>query len=514
LCEDSRALTLDNELRLAGSDADPKYERLAEAIERAIVGGRLESGERLPAIRALSRQLDVSAATVVAAYTLLRDRGLVSGHVGRGTYVVPRVPPAPPASSRGPLLHPAFQPWRKRALFLSEARLRADHPDAIDCARGRPDSRLMPLGPLRRAWHEAIEGSGPEDLQYPVRDAPLPELVAHLIPRLERDGISGHAQQLVVATSAQQFVSLAIHAFVSASAAAEPLVVVEEPGHHSAMDALERAGCRLVGAAVDGEGVRPEALEAALSTGARMALFTPRAHSPTGASWTPRRRMELAAVLARFPDVFVVEDDHFGELAGAPCGSLLNDAAIGDRVLYVRSFSKAIAPDLRLAVGVCGERVVETIREAKYFADGWTSHIAQRVVARLLADPEVDAALEAARATYARRRSTLVAAVEAGIGGSGSSSGSTSGWCAPGRDGLHVWIGLPRGCDSSEVLARAAGLGVLAATGEPFFVKPGNGGAIRVNAGAARDAQARIAGEILGRAIRETAITASVPITV
>lgn len=494
----------ENDLQLAGADADPKYERLAQALERAIAGGRLRPGERLPAIRALSRRLDVSAATVVAAYGLLRDRGLVSGQVGRGTYVTGRESPREPGS---PPLHPLFQPWRKRALFMSESRLRVDHPHAIDCARGRPDSELMPVAAWRRAWHEAVDSSEAVDLQYPLRDEPEPELVAQILPRLERDGITGHAWQLVVGTSTQQFVSLALGGVRMASPTAEPCVVVEEPGHHSAMDAIERAGCRLLGAAIDGEGVLPEHLEAALSLGAGLVLLTPRAHSPTGASWTPRRRAELAAVLARFPDVMVMEDDHFGELAEARCGSLLDDPEVGDRVLHVRSFSKSLAPDLRVAVGVCGQRVVEMISEAKYFADGWTSHLAQRAVARLLADPEVDIALDEARTAYRRRRAAVTTAIEAGAGERGAR-------CAPGQDGLHVWVRLPRGCDSSEVVARAAALGVLAANGEPFFVRPGNGGAIRVNAGAAPDARATAAGEILARAIRETARSAAAPVTV
>lgn len=188
-------------------------------------------------------------------------------------------------------------------------------------------------------------------------------------------------------------------------------------------------------------------------------------------------------------------------------GSLLNEPGVGDRVLYVRSFSKALAPDLRLAAGVCGERIVAAVREAKYFADGWTSHITQRVVAHLLADPDVGRATSEMRVAYLRRRRSLVGAVQATLG-------PGEPWCFPGRDGLHCWIRLPRGCDSSEVLTRAAALGLLAATGEPFFVKPGNGGFVRVNSGGMGDHRAQLAGEILGRAIVETIRTAGSVITV
>ncbi|MBO0703538.1 MAG: PLP-dependent aminotransferase family protein, partial [Candidatus Dormibacteraeota bacterium] len=478
------------------------------AIQRAIVTGELGAEGRLPPVRTLAGQLNVSTATVAAAYALLRSRGLAGGHVGRGTFVsTPDRQVRGRGESRPDLLQSAVQPWRKRALALSERRLGGDHPHAIDCARGGPDSTLMPVEAIRRAYRQVLDATSEEDLGYPVRDEPAPELVAQLLGRLERDGIGARAQQLVIGGSTQQFVSLLTHAFVSRHAATEPLVAVEEPGHHSAMDALERAGCRLIGADLDGEGVRPESLERALSQGATMVFLTPRAQSPTGASWTPERRAALADVLRRFPDALVLEDDHFGEVAAARPGSLLNEPGVGDRVLYVRSFSKALAPDLRLAAGVCGERIVAAVREAKYFADGWTSHVTQRVVAALLADAEVGRATSEMRRTYQRRRRILEEGLQATLG-------SDEPLCFPGRDGLHCWVRLPRGCDSSEVLTHAAGLGLIAATGEPFFVKPGNGGFVRVNSGGVGDQRARVAGEILGRAILETVRTAAAPITV
>lgn len=491
---------------LAGSGS--KYELIADGIQRSIVAGELDRQTRLPPIRTLARQLNVSTATVVAAYTLLRDRGLAGGHVGRGTFVArPAREVGPGGDARPDLLQPAVQPWRKRALALSERRLREEHPHAIDCVRGGPDPALMPVDAIRRAWRRVLDATTPEDLEYPVRDEPAPELVAQLLGRLERDGIRARPDQLVIASSTQQFVSLLVHAFASERTATEPLVVVEEPGHHSAMDALERAGYRLIGADLDAEGVRPESLERALSQGAKLVFLTPRAQSPTGASWTPGRRAALADVLRRFADVIVLEDDHFGEVAEARPGSLLNEPGIGDRVLYVRSFSKALAPDLRLAAGACGERIVAPVREAKYFADGWTSHTTQRVVAQLLADPEVSRTTAEMRRVYQRRRRLVVEGIEATLG-------SGEQWCFPGRDGLHCWIRLPRGCDSSEVLTHAAALGLMAATGEPFFVKPGNGGFVRVNSGGVGDQRARVAGEILGRAIQETVRTAGAPITV
>ena len=101
-----------------------------------------------------------------------------------------------------------------------------------------------------------------------------------------------------------------------------------------------------------------------------MVLLTPRAHNPTGASWTVRRLGELADVLADHAGVLAIEDDRFAGITVARPGSLLNDRRIADRVVYVRSFSKSIAPDLRIAVAVAGPFLRRQLAEAKSLADG------------------------------------------------------------------------------------------------------------------------------------------------
>ena len=107
----------------------------------------------------------------------------------------------------------------------------------------------------------------------------------------------------------------------------------------------------MIGMETDEDGARPESLESAIRAGANAVLLTPRAHNPTGASWTPERLQALGDVLSRYPHVLAIEDDHFGDIADERAGSLLADPRVEDRVIYIRSFSKSIAPDLRLSRG-------------------------------------------------------------------------------------------------------------------------------------------------------------------
>lgn len=472
---------------IALDNGQTRYEWIAGALEQAIASGRLPPGERLPTIRRLAADLGVSETTAAAAYTLLQTRGRICSKVGRGTFVADLSSPEPgdlpttgttssvwPANSRSKALLAA--PWRKRALMASAAQLRSAHPRAADCSTGRPDPALLPLVPVQRAWQSAIASLVPGDLQY-AAPAPILPLVRELLPRLAAEGVAAGKDDLVVGSSAQQLMVLALEVMAAVSGNLTTAVAVEEPGYPTIFDTVERAGHRLVGVEVDADGAVPESLDTALASGPAVVLLTPRAHNPTGASWTAARRDALADVLAAHPKVFAIEDDQFAGITTTRPGSLLADRRIENRVVYVRSFSKAIAPDLRIAVAVARPRLRSLLLEAKSFADGWTSCLVQRVLADLLADQELHDTLVAARAAYASRRDAAARVLTSGLAPSG-------GGAASGDDGVNVWVQLPPGVESLEVIERAAALGVLTAPGEPFFIRPGRSDVVRLNAGA------------------------------
>jgi GntR family transcriptional regulator/MocR family aminotransferase len=319
------------------------------------------------------------------------------------------------------------------------------------------------------------------DLQYATVE-PVDTLARELLPRLEKDGVPARRTDLVVGSSAQQLMALSMQVIASIHGSSEIAVVVEEPGYPTIYDTFERAGYRLVGVEVDTWGAVPASLEAALSTGVAAVLFTPRAHNPTGASWSIERRTALADVLAAFPKVLVLEDDQFAGISFAQPGSLLLDRRIEDRVIYIRSFSKAIAPDLRLAVAVARSTLRAMLAEAKAFADGWSPRIAQRALARILADNELDELLTAARQAYAERRTNILQ----GLAGLVEAGGSVF----AGQDGVNVWVRLPSLADSSEVIEHTAANGSLVSPGEPFFIRPGRSDALRLSVGAISAGQA------------------------
>jgi DNA-binding transcriptional MocR family regulator len=142
----------------------------------------------------------------------------------------------------------------------------------------------------------------------------------------------------------------------------------------------------------------------------------------------------------------------------------------------LRSFSKSIGPDLRIAVAVARPHLCEMLAEAKGFADGWTSRLLQQTLSGVLGDEELQEQLHRAREAYRDRRQSAAEAVNSVLRAHGGAT-----WCGP--DGLNLWVQLPPGVDARDTVERAAAAGVRVAEGEPFFLRPGQSGVVRLNAG-------------------------------
>lgn len=477
----------------------PRYEAIAEQLRQAIRSGVLRAGHKLPTFRELASHMDVSVTTVSSAYNLLRREGRITSTVGRGTFVVGGQP-SNGQTAEVTATHLAMRmqrttAWRRRSLIATANRLRSSFPDALDCASGRPNKDLLPLELVRRGVKKAADALTPADLQY-WGPEPIQPLVERVLPLLEKDGIVADPADILIGSSAQQW--LVLSSRLLAEGQSNLTLAVEEPGYPTILDAFDRMRVRLVGLEVDECGAKPESLDRALASGALGVLFTPRGQNPTGASWTSERRTALADVLAAHRGVIAIEDDHVADLSTARCGSLLSDDRIADRVIYIRSFSKTIAPDLRIAAAAAKGPLCHSLKDAKNFADGWTSRLMQSALTHILGYEELGPALAEARDTYTRSREALVDALNAVL-----QPNHGSAW--PGADSVNLWVHLPPEADCFEVVERVAAAGVLTAPGEPFFLQPGQKRYVRLNAGRVNPEEApRVAG-LLADAIQSSA---------
>ena len=384
---------------------------IATRVEEAVRRGRLVPGAALPTVRGLARELGISPTTVSAAYRLLRERGLLLTAGRRGT----RIAPAPPVAAGARVELPA---------------------GTRDLATGNPDPRLLPrLGPY-------LARLSPAPHLY-SDEIHSPALVALARERFRADGIPVPA--LAVVSGALD----GIERVLAARLRPGDRVAVEDPGFPGILHLVRALGLVLVPVAVDDAGLEPAAFERALGRGVQAVIVTPRAQNPTGACFHRDRVRALRRLLDRAPEVLVIEDDHCDVAAGTPAHTLCGGR--DGHWAVVRSVSKTLGPDLRLAI-LCGdEETVARVSGRQLLGSRWVSHLLQQLVVALWSDPRVATRLERASACYAERREAVVAALAA------------RGIAATGRSGLNVWVPVR---EETPVVLRLAARGYAVQAGE------------------------------------------------
>ena len=360
--------------------------------------GELEPGAPLPPLRDLAAELGVNPNTVAAAYRLLRDRGVIETAGRRGSRIRPR---------------PALTSRDATRLVVPEG--------ARNLADGNPDTALLPG--LADAVQTAARAHAADPVMYggPVLD---PGLRALAEASFTDDGVP--AAPVGVASGSLD----AIERIFLARLRPGDSVAIEDPGWGSLIDLLPALGLKAVPVAVDDEGPRTEEVSRALADGVRALVVTSRAQNPTGACVSAERAVALRGLLAAYPDVLLVEDDHGHGIVDLPFHPLCTGAdgvPTTSAWAVVRSAAKSLGPDLRVAVFTGDAETVDRVGGRQRLGAGWVSHLLQRTVAALWAAEDS----ATAAGSYRARRDGLLAELAA------------RGVVAYGRSGLNVWIPVP-----------------------------------------------------------------------
>lgn len=384
---------------------------IVDSVERAVQEGLATPGDVMPSVRALAAALSISPATVAAAYRDLRTRGVLTSTVGRNTTISPR----PPLASRATTPPPE---------------------GAVDLSDGNPDPALLPS--LTEVAHKLSMA------HYRYGDATvipgITELGLRLFSEFKLD-----SDQLCLTSGAIDGVERVLAAWLRPG----DKVLVEDPCYTATLDLLRSSGLVPVPVAIDEYGPIPAALSKALSERPAAFILTPRAQNPTGAALDGERAKELTAVLNAHPQVVVVENDHAGPVAGQPYHSV---TAGRRNWVVVRSVSKSLGPDLRLAF-LAGDRMtVSRVEGRQRLGAGWVSHVLQHMVLQMSADSSIHELVQKAERTYRQRREDFIAELGA------------RGVHATGRSGMNVVIPVS---EEASTLRRLQQRGWVLRAGEP-----------------------------------------------
>jgi len=351
-------------------------------------------------------------------------------------------------------------PWTlaRRAERLNPSIIReilklTEQPGVISLAGGLPAAETFPVEAMRAACERVLADTPHEALQYAASEGfgPLREWVA---AQMAAQGMVVDAGQVLITTGSQQGLDLAAKVLVDAGST----VAVESPTYLGALQAFAPYEPEFVSVPCDDEGPLPDGLSVA--RGARFLYVLPNFQNPSGRCIGDARRDAIVAA-AQAQRLTLVEDNPYGDLwfDAAPPRPLA--ARAPGQVLYLGSFSKVLAPGLRLGYMVAPPKLYPKLLQAKQAADLHSPGFNQRVVHEVIRDGFLDHHVPAIRARYKAQRDAMRSALEAHM-----PAGCR--WQVP-AGGMFFWVELPAGLDAMALLPQAVAAGVAYVPGSAFY---------------------------------------------
>ena len=405
----------------------PLYDQLYHHIAAAIQSGALSPGSRLPSKRRLCALAGVSMSTVETAYSLLAAEGYVlakprSGYVC--AHLLPSVSAAPVTV-------------QETASVSTPSRW------AFDCSTSGVDTSAFPFSSWARITKEAVyENPGLLQRGHPQGDLPLRTALAELLAQYR--GVRCSPEQVVVGAGADYLLTLLLQLLPE-----QETIALEDPGYPAAYAAASLHQRRAVPIPVDGEGMDPEALE---HSGAGLAYVTPSHQFPLGVTMPAGRRSRLLHWAASAPDRWLIEDDYDSEFRykGKPIPALQGSDKEG-RVIYLGTFSRSIAPAIRISYLVLPLHLLEKWEDRLSCFSSTVSRIDQTILNRFIKEGCYERHLNRMRTIYGRKHDMLLAQMK-GLSKILRIHGEYA--------GVHVLVEFTNGMTEEEAVERARRAGV------------------------------------------------------
>ncbi len=353
-----------------------------------------------------------------------------------------------------------------------------EQPDIISFAGGLPAPEVFPLKEFQEACNAVIQEHGAQALQYSTTEGylPLREMIARHTARF---GVEVSPDNILITSGSQQALDFIGRLFINRG----DYIVVESPTYLGALQAWNAYGAQYISVRTDEYGMVVDELEAALRIGPKFIYVLPNFQNPSGVTLSLERRKQLIEIADKY-GVPLIEDDPYGQLRyeGDHIPSLVyldsqyrekNGGTYSGNVIYLSTFSKLLAPGLRLAWVIAPEQVIRKLVLAKQAADLHTASFNQYVAYEVGKGGFLDEHVKVIRSTYKERRDVMLEMMDemfpVGVR-----------WTRP-QGGMFLWGILPGGIDSAEVLKTALERKVAFVPGTAFHASGGGENTMRLN---------------------------------
>jgi 2-aminoadipate transaminase len=385
-------------------------------------------------------------------------------------------------------------------------------PEVISFAGGLPAPELFPMQEVIDATRRVMEGHGREAMQYSITEGYLP-LREMIMRHMSRYGIHCTERNVMITTGSQQALDLIGKVMIDPG----DLIAVEEPTYLGALQAWNVFGAQYVTVATDDEGMVPDGLELALQARPIKFIYAlPNFQNPMGVTLSHERRLKIVRLAEKY-GVPIIEDDPYGQLRyeggheptligldAMQRGNSQSEHFISGNVIYLSTFSKTLCPGFRVAWVVGPEEVIARMVQAKQAADLHSSTFAQMVAYETGRNGFLDHHVREIRRVYHQRRDLMLGLLE-------EMMPPDTTWTHP-MGGLFLWLRLPEGINSTDLLAKAVEQKVAFVPGSPFYPHGGGENTMRLNFSNATPEQIEIGMARLAEVIQREIVSASPPI--
>jgi 2-aminoadipate transaminase len=368
---------------------------------------------------------------------------------------------------------------RMESSVIRELLKLTEQPDIISFAGGLPAPDVFPVEQFREACNYVLDNFGPQALQYSTTEGyrPLRDMIAR---HTARYNIEITADNILITSGSQQALDFIGRLFLNRG----DYIVVESPTYVGALQAWNAYGAQYIPVRADENGMIVDELEAALRIGPKFIYILPNFQNPSGSTLSLERRHQLIELADRY-GVPIVEDDPYGQLRyeGEHIPSIVSldseyrglngGGHYSGNVIYISTFSKLLAPGLRLAWVIAPPEVIRKLVMTKQAADLHTSSFNQYVAYEVAKGGFLDEHVKLIRAVYKERRDVMFEMMEEMF-----PQGVT--WSKP-KGGMFLWGVLPEGMNATELLKRAVERKVAFVPGEAFHPRGGGNNTMRIN---------------------------------